>query len=145
MSTIVQLTESKYNSILKQSRLTTHEIEKKAFEMYEEKGTFGIKITLSINDDYDDNFTLKSNAYVKDWGGKYPIDDEDKKKIVEFVQWKSRELFERSFGKHLLNINNARKKYKQVKRLKTQLIVFTMLGWFISALFLLVILTKLPE
>lgn len=136
MSTIVQLSKREYDNLKSKADTVDKQILEQAKKMYEEKGTFGIKITLSINDDYDDNFTMRSTAYVSDWNGKYPLAQDDKKKIVEYVQWKSRDLFEKVFGKHLANINNTRKKYKQASRMKTAFIVFTVTGWLMALIML---------
>ena len=109
MKNLIQLSESDYQELINTAKLNETEIDKKANDLYQEKGTFGINITMSIVEDWEDKLFLKSTSFVNDWNGKYPISDQDKKKIVKFVEYKSQDLFESSFEEHLYHLNNIKK------------------------------------
>lgn len=133
MENIIQLRESDYKELEALANLNKKDIESKANALYKEKGTFGIDIKMSIPEDYDDVLKIKSRAYVRDWNGKFPIADEDKKKIVKFVEYRSEELFNYRFGDHLYWLNNIKKRYREARIQKTKFMVVTVLGWLMAA------------
>lgn len=53
--------------------------------MYKEKGVIEISVNVQVNDESTGNIRVRPFAYVYDWKS-FPIKDEDKDRIVDFMK-----------------------------------------------------------
>lgn len=142
MEKIVQLKESEYNEIFEYANCNQSEIERLAKEMYEEKGTFSIKLELDCQQDYNETISFKAYSYVKDWNGKFPLSEEDKEKIVKFVNSRALDMMEKKFGRQIKNINLWNKRFDLLRNWKMKFIGLTVFGWLAALALLVVALFK---
>ena len=131
MNRIIQITQDEYDSLNQKSILTQGEIELKAIELYKKHGTHKIQLTVST-EQYDENIDIKANAYVKDWDSKYPLKEEDKKKIIHFVENKAEQMFRRSFGDVIHSLETLKRKEKKLDNLIRKNLVITVTGWLLA-------------
>lgn len=85
MNTIVQLTNSEYDSLVEKANLSEKEINERAELLYKEKGVIEISVNVQVNDEPTENIRVKPFAYVYDWKS-FPVKDEDKDRIVDFMK-----------------------------------------------------------
>lgn len=142
MEKIIQLNESEYNALFKAASLSQSDIKRLAEEMYEKKGTFGIELLLDCKQDYNSKITFHANSYIKDWDGRFPLSEEDKKKIVKFVNFRALRMMEDKFGSQINNINIWNKRFELLRSWKIKFIGFTILGWLTSAILLILFLAQ---
>lgn len=109
MKKIIQLSDSEYNELCEKATLNTAEVEKRAQELYEQKGTYGINLDIRCDQDYSGNVKFLANSYVKEWKGEFPISEEDKRKIVEVVNDRALKMMEYKFGKQISDRNHFEK------------------------------------
>lgn len=138
MESIIQLKKSEYDKLFELSKLNTESIEKKAEELYAERGILGIKLEVNTQSDFYDHFYFTANSYIKDWDNKFPITDEDKRKIVKFVNWRVEKLLVSKFGKQITNLNFYNDEVKSLNKIKTTFLLFTISGW-LAALILTIV------
>lgn len=142
MEQIIQLKSSEYHELVRISNLNEESIQRKAQELYKEKGTYGIKLELNVQQDYQDEITFTANSYVKDWGDKFPLSDDDKRKIVKFVNSRSNRMMIKKFGHQINNVNFYHKELESLGKIRLWSITFTLTGWLLAALFLVIVFMK---
>ena len=136
MEEIVQLRKREYKKLIEQADNNKEEIERKAREMYEEHGTVAIRLKCNIAE-WDEELTVKADAYIEDWDNKFPLSTIDKKKIIKFVNQRSEELFEKRFSDAIYEIKalrNAKQAFIHRKKMFTAL---TITGWGVALLMLI--------
>jgi hypothetical protein len=144
MREIVQLEKSEYEKLVRSTQANEERIERLAQEMYEEKGTLGIKLEVdSRTDTWTDKITLRASSYVKDWDNvTFPISMEDKRLIVNTVNSIAKRMIWKRFG-HLAEDHVAfAKKAKELERYKGKLLTLTVAGWLCAILLTLITVTK---
>lgn len=129
MEQIIQLRKSEYDKLIELSNLNTETIENRAEALFQERGTYGIKLELDTQQDYHDNFYFTANSYIKDWDDKFPISEKDKRRIVDFVNYRAKQMLVKKFGKQITNINFYNKEVDSLNKLRTKFLVFTVTGW----------------
>lgn len=117
MEKIVQLSNDEYRKLRDVAELNSEEIEKRAKEMYQEKGTYGIKLDINTGQSYVDEISFKASSYVIDWNGKFPLSDEDKRKIVGFVNNRALKMMQEKFGKQINDRNYYARKAREASKL----------------------------
>jgi len=142
MEAIVQLRKSEYDTLVESASLSIKNIERKAQELYEENGTFAIKIELDVQENYHSDITFKASSYVKDWDNKFPISDDDKRKIVKFVNYKAKDLLVRKFGKQIANVNFYNDEIKKLNIARNSSMIFTITGWLAALTLVLISILK---
>jgi len=131
MDTIVQLSQEKHEELVYKAYLVDEKIEKRAKELYEQYGTHQLKINVTA-DEYEDEIVVKASSRVKDWDSKYPLQEEDKKKIIRFVNRKAEELFRGSFGNAIYNIELLKKKQTILDNQIKKNLAITVTGWLVA-------------
>lgn len=142
MEKIIQLTESEYAKLFAKAHLNESEIERKAKEMYEEKGTFGIDLEIDCKQDYNETISFHAYSYVKDWDGKFPLSEKDKRRIADFIDTRALEMMEKKFGRQISNINFWNKRFDLLRNWKMKFIGLTVFGWLAALALLIVALLK---
>ena len=142
MERIIQLKESEYKKLCDSSELKHSEIVRRATAMYEEKGTFGIILRLDCGEDYHTEIKVKASSYVKDWEGKFPLSEKDKKLIVDFVNYRATEMMRKKFGRQITNINLWNKRLDLLRTWKMKFIGLTIFGWLAALALLLISILK---
>lgn len=138
MEKIIQLKESEYNKLCEKAS----EVEKLAQKMYEEKGTFSIVLKLDCGKDYTEQIKISAYTYVNDWDGKYPMKEDDKRKIVKFVNSRALEMMEKKFGKQINDFNLWNRRLDLLRSWKIKFIGLTIFGWLAATVLLIVALLK---
>lgn len=131
MKPIVQITQKEYDYLNAKANLLQEEIDKKAEELYHKYGTHKIQLTVAT-EEYDESIEIQANAYVRDWDSKFPLKEEDKKKIIYFVENKAEEMFRRSFGNVIHSLETLKKKEKKLDRYFIKSVAFTVTGWLLA-------------
>lgn len=134
MESIIQLKKSEYDELVQLANLNKEEMQKKAQKIYENRGTYQINLELKVHQDYNDRISFKSFSYVSDWDKKFPISYEDKKRIAEFIQYRSLKMLEDKFGKQIRNVNFFQDEIEKLHILKMRFILFTIIGWLAAVL-----------
>lgn len=137
MEKIIQLKEREYKELFEKAELKHSEIVRRAEKMYQDKGVYGIRLTLDTNEDFYSTITFKANSYV-DWNGKFPISDEDKRNIVKFIDRRATEMMEKKYGRQISSINYWNKRAEYLRGWKLRFIGWTLFGW-IAALALVIV------
>lgn len=133
MEQIIQLKEKEYSELVKNSNANKKIIEETANRLYEEKGTFAIKLRVEIGE-YEDNIKIIANGYISDWDDKFPLKNEDKKKILKFAKQRAEGLMEKYLSDVILDANylkSARKEYNDKVKLFS---IITITGWLVALL-----------
>ena len=139
MKKIIQLSDVEYNELCEKATLNTEEIEKRAQELYEQKGTYGIDLDIRCDQDYNGNVKFRVNSYVKDWEGEFPISEEDKRKIVEVVNDRALKMMEYKFGKQISDRNHFEKMKLEYDRVYRRDILKISIECLLVASFLVVL------
>lgn len=139
---IVQLSNTEYNKLIEFAKMSSEEIEKRAKEMYQEKGTYGIKLELNTGQSYVDEISFKASSYVIDWGGQFPISDEDKRKIVKFVNNRALRMMQEKFGKQINDRNCYAREARKASKLYHTLMRPVFIAWLTLLLLQIIILFK---
>tara|TARA_R110001632_G_scaffold86974_2_gene189373 strand:- start:73 stop:501 length:429 start_codon:yes stop_codon:yes gene_type:complete len=131
MESIVQLKTSEYQKLLVDSKLNKQSINEKSEELYKKHGTH--KIVLEVRtEQYDESIDIKASAYVRDWDSKYPLKEEDKKKIIHFVENKAEQMYRRSFGDVIHNLEKLKKKNIKLDNTIRKNLIITVTGWLLA-------------
>ena len=131
METIVQLKQSEYEKLVSDAELNKTKIEERADLLYQKNGTY--KIVLQVRtEEYDDEIHLKANSYVNDWDSKYPLEENDAKKIIKFVNRKAEDLFRKSFGEVIYNLEKLKKKNTKIDNIIRKNLIITVTGWLLA-------------
>ena len=142
MERIIQLSESEYNKLQSDADMKHNEILRRAEELYQKKGTYGIKLEIDCQQDYLDELSFKASSYVKDWDGRFPISEDDKEKIIKFVNRRALKMMEDKFGRQIKNINIWNKRLELLRNWKMKFIGLTIFGWLAALALLIVALIK---
>lgn len=142
MKKIIQLNESEYNNLVKSASLSKSEIKQLAEDMYKERGTFEIKLELDCRQDYNEKIAFRAYSYVKDWDNRFPLSEEDKRKIVKFVNYRALRMMEQKFGSQITNINLWNRRFELLRAWKIKFIGITIFGWLAAATLLVLFLTN---
>lgn len=143
MEKIIQLKKGEYDTLFEKANLNDEEIAKKAEELYQEKGTYGINLQLDFKTSgYSDEIAFKSYSYVKDWRNNFPISEEDKRKIVEFVNRRADQFMEKRFGRQIYSVNFYNEELKDFDKLRKTYNTVTFLGWGVAIIMFLVLILK---
>lgn len=134
MESIIQLKKSEYDELVQLANMNKKEMQNKAQKIYENRGTYQIDLELKVDQDYKDRIKFKSFSYVRDWDNKFPISYEDKKRIAEFIQYRSLKMLEDKFGKQIRNVNFFQDEIEKLHILKMRFILFTIIGWLAAVL-----------
>jgi len=120
MEKIYQLKDFEYNKLTELAELNEKSIEERALKLYQEKGTYqlDIKINCEKYDDYNRTYHLKAYSKINDWNQKFPIFEEDKRKIIKFVNEKVMSMMVNRFGDVVNNVNLINKRVDDAITLK---------------------------
>tara|TARA_R110002049_G_scaffold224712_4_gene396528 strand:+ start:16336 stop:16782 length:447 start_codon:yes stop_codon:yes gene_type:complete len=141
MKPIVQLTEKEYLDLVEKANFNNDDIRSRAKKLYETYGTHAIKLTCTVGENsYDDTIVIKSRAYVKNWDAKYPILDEDAKKIVKFVESRSEELFYNRFDRFIYNFDELAKEKRRYSNRIKRYTSLTITGWLLAIVTIIITL-----
>lgn len=141
MEQIIQLRKSEYDKLIELSNLGNEAIENRALELYQERGTYGLNIELDTQEDYKSQFHFKAYSYVKDWDNKFPISEDDKRKIVDFINYRTKRMLVKKFGNQITNLNFYNKEVDNIHKLKTKFLVFTVTGWAVAVILMIIALS----
>ena len=141
MESIIQLRKSEYDKLIELSNLSNEAIEKRAVELYQERGTYGLNIELDTQEDYKSQFHFKAYSYVKDWDNKFPISEEDKRKIVDFINSRTKRMLVKKFGNQITNMNFYNEEVDSLNKLKTKFLLFTVTGWAVAVILTIIALS----
>lgn len=143
MEKIIQLKQNEYNDLFEKANLNEQEIAKKAEDLYQQKGTYGIKLQLDFEkSNYSDKVAFKSNSWVKDWDNTFPLSQEDKRKIVEFVARRADQFMEKRYGRQVYSINFYKDAIQELNNLRKTYNTVTILGWGVAVIMILVLMLK---
>ena len=131
MERIIQIKEREYNELFEKANFNKKTIAEEAIKLYEERGTFAIKLKMQVGD-YEDKIKVVSNGYISNWDDKYPLRGEDRKKILKFTKRRAEELFEGMFGDVIYNVNTLREEKKKYEIRRKFLTHLTVLGWVMA-------------
>ena len=141
MEQIIQLRKSEYDKLIELSNLSNEAIENRALELYQERGTYGLNIELDTQEDYKSQFHFKTYSYVKDWDNKFPISEDDKRKIVDFINYRTKRMLVKKFGTQISNLNFYNKEVDSLNKLKTKFLLFTVTGWAVAVILTIIALS----
>ena len=141
MEQIIQLRKSEYDKLIELSNLSNETIENRAVELYQERGTYGLNIELDTQEDYKSQFHFKAYSYVKDWDNKFPISAEDKRKIVDFINSRTKRMLVKKFGNQITNLNFYKSEVDSLNKLKTKFLLFTVTGWAVAVILTIIALS----
>lgn len=141
MEQIIQLRKSEYDKLIELSNLSNETIENRAIELYQERGTYGLNIELDTQEDYKSQFHFKAYSYVKDWDNKFPISEEDKRKIVDFINSRTKRMLVKKFGNQITNLNFYNSEVDSLNKLKTKFLLFTVTGWAVAVILTIIALS----
>jgi hypothetical protein len=151
MYTNVVLNKEEYDSLLATAQLTNEEIEKKAEELWQEKGSYGLDVTLrfdkekgGIGSDYQDTFVFNPYSYVKDWTDNdkscFPLTNEEKKKFNKFICNMLKKFMKKEWGEQIDDINYIQKQISDYKKERKLYQAITYTGWTVAILTVIAIL-----
>ena len=145
MDKIVQLKEYEYNELQEQANYNQSEIEKCALEMYQERGTFEIRIYVDFDDrDYHEMIKFRVCSFVDDKGDldKFQLSYKDRERIVDYVNRKMYEFVERKFGRQIKYANNWTDRLRRLRNWKIKFIGLMIFGWLAAIALCLIAILK---
>lgn len=142
MEKVIQLKESEYNKLFESANINQSNIEKMAKAMYEERGTFEIKLEIDCQQDYNETISFRAYSYVRDWDGKFPLSEKDKRKIADFVDRRALKMMEKKFGRQIRSINFWNKRFDLLRNWKMKFIGLTVFGWLAALVLVIIALVK---
>ena len=98
MKKIVQLEQYEYDKIAELAKLNEAQIEKRATELWEEKGVAEIKISIDMGTDYDDTYHIECNTYMFYKDGKFRIPSELRERFAKIMKENVMWHIENKFG-----------------------------------------------
>ena len=129
MNKIVQLTDGEYKTLCELAKMSESEIEKRAQTLYNEKGVYGIELSINCGrSEYSDTIKFYVSSYAKDWHS-FPLTEDGKKKVSRFVDNRVSEMMEDKFGKQIFELNHYENKKKILERRNSMFVGLTILGW----------------
>lgn len=129
MERIVQLREDEYKKLCELAKMSESEIEKKAQELYKEKGMYGIELNINCGrSEYSDTIKFYVGSYMKDWHS-FPLTEDAKKKVSRFVDNRVFEMMVDKFGTQINNLNYYENRKRILERRHSIFVGVTILGW----------------
>lgn len=129
MERIVQLTESEYKKLDESAKMNDAEIEKRAQKMYEEKGTYGIDLSIKCGrTEYSDTIKFYVDSRVKDLHS-FHLSKDEKEKVSRYVDNRVFEMMEDKFGNQINNLNYYENRKRILERRHSIFVGVTILGW----------------
>lgn len=129
MNKIVQLTESEYKKLDESAKMNDAEIEKRAQKMYEEKGTYGIDLSIKCGrTEYSDTIKFYVDSRVKDLHS-FHLSKDEKEKVSRYVDNRVFEMMEDKFGTQINNLNYYENRKRILERRHSIFVGVTILGW----------------
>ena len=129
MRKIVQLEQYEYDKLAELAKLNEEQIEKRASELWEEKGVAEIKVTIDMGTDYDGTFSINCNAYMMYKDEKFKIPNELRERFSKIVKDDIMWNIENKFGDLVKMINVFRRKKKSLNHAKYSLWGIAASGW----------------
>lgn len=127
-----------FDNLMEKASYTEGQIEEKALRMWEKEGRVRLDITLKlrsfrvdIND--CDEYSFGNYAFMYE-SGKFCMPSKLKEKLRTVIEYQIGDLMEKSFGEHLLHINNIVKLEAEHEKLIKRYKVFTLTGWLVGIL-----------
>lgn len=127
MNTIVQLTNSEYNSLVEKANLNEKEINERAELLYKEKGLAGIRVNLKVDSESSKELTINSDAFLL-FCPPFSINYKNKRKIADFMSKYIFDYIKRRFSHRLFLTSEY-----QLKKAKHNLIKNTCITIMITA------------
>lgn len=133
----ILLKKSVYDDLTEKASYTEEQIAEKALKMWEKEGKVRLDITLKLKssrvdiDDYDE-YSFGNYAFLYE-SGKFRMPSKLKEKLRTVIEHQISDLMEKSFGEHLLHINNIVKLEAKHEKLIKRYKVFTLTGWLESS------------
>lgn len=150
----VELTQKEYNNLVALARMKAKKIEERAREIYEKEGVTKIQFTgrfyrkqFGEVESEREEFTVDCAEYLITPTGEfektlYIIPQESRKKIAEHVKRFMQDAFVSMYGEHMANINQTKILVHKAKILRNEFIIWTVVGWVLAVLMLIVVLWR---
>ena len=132
------LKKSDFDDLREKASFTEEQIAEKAIKMWEKEGRVRLDITLKLRssrvdiDDYDE-YSFGNHAFMYE-SGKFCMPSNLKERLRAVIESQIDDLMEKSFGEHLLHINNIVKLEVKHEKLIKRYKVFTLTGWLVGIL-----------
>ena len=137
MKKIVQLEEYEYNKLADLAKLNEKQIEKRAIDLWKEKGVAEITIRIDCGRDYDDNYRINCSTsfFYKDGRFYIPeiIRERFRKIIKEDIMWN----IEERFGDLKGAINKFNREAKLIGYTKFIFYMMALSGWAVATVLFL--------
>jgi hypothetical protein len=138
MKKIVQLEEREYNELSEKASYNQNQIEELAKKMYQERGTYQILLTIDCERDYNETIKFTVAKTIRDYEfdciKRYKLLEEDKRRIIEYVDRKINTLWDRRFGRNLRIINTHTQLVNKVRVWFTIFGCLVVIGLFLVAI-----------
>lgn len=134
----ILLKKSVYDDLKEKASYTEEQIAEKALKMWEKEGRVRLDITLKLRssrvdiDDYDE-YSFGNHAFMYE-SGKFCMPSKLKERLRTVIESQIDFLMEKSFGEHLLHINNIVKLESEHGKMIRRYKVFTLTGWLVGIL-----------
>lgn len=125
---IIQIEEYEYNKLCEAAKANKIKIKEMAEDMYKKKGVYGIKLTLYLDKDVEDQISLRPYTSYRDWES-FPLSMNDSRKLSKFLNSAALEFMEKRFGRQIKNFNFYVKERRDLQLTKLKFIGFTIAGW----------------
>lgn len=134
----ILLKKSDFDDLREKASFTEEQIAEKALKMWEKECRVRLDITLKLRssrvdiDDFDE-YSFGNHAFLYE-SGKFCIPSKLKEQLRTIIEYQTKSLMEKSFGEHLLHINNIVKLEVKHEKLIRRYKVFTLTGWLVGIL-----------
>lgn len=143
MKEIIQLSKHEYNELLDKATLNEKEIEQRALELYQEKGSHKIKIQLETQ--YDE-LQLHVKSHVRDVDyyneNKFTPALSDTKLFIEYLEQLTNELLRRKYGKIVETSKLFKAELNHNRTILRTFKLITYMGWFLTIVLMLAFIFK---
>lgn len=129
MKKIVQLEQYEYDKIIELSKLNEEQIEKRAMELWKEKGVAEINIKIDMGNDYDDTYSIDCKAYMFHKDEKFKISYDLRNRLSEIIKENVMWNIENKFGGLTKAINLFKQKTETLNYAKYILWGIAASGW----------------
>lgn len=129
MRKIVQLEQYEYDKLAELAKLNESQIEKRAIEIWEEKGVAKINISIDAGTDYDDTFSINCKTYMLYKDDKFQIPSELRNRFAKIVKEEIMWNIEERFGVLIKAINHYKRKESSLNHAKYSLWGIAASGW----------------
>lgn len=148
----VEIKLDEYNRLMEQAQLNAEQIEKRARELVEKEGIVDLRFCGYFHKTFGQNeypryeFEVGMKEYqVSPCEGDnkfFSIPQQTRERIARKVSRYVEEVFETSFGQHMLNLNEAEKLRERAARERRRFIIWTIGGWLMAIFLSTMILLK---